>query len=121
MTDDKLSGMQDKLLYCNFCGKSMNEVKLIAGPTVHICYECVDLCYDIRREAGQPKPVGEEKEKYRVTYPVLISRTNYMDFDTMEEAMAFDSKWRIKEDDMIHRHKNHFVRPTISKILERKL
>ena len=45
---------EDKLLYCSFCGKSQNEVrKLIAGPSVFICDECVDLCNDIiREEAG---------------------------------------------------------------------
>jgi len=37
-----------KLLYCSFCGKSQHEVrKLIAGPSVFICDECVDLCNDI--------------------------------------------------------------------------
>ncbi len=41
----------DKLLYCSFCGKSQHEVrKLIAGPSVFICDECVDLCNDIIRE-----------------------------------------------------------------------
>ena len=40
-----------KLLYCSFCGKSQHEVrKLIAGPTVFICDECVELCNDIIRE-----------------------------------------------------------------------
>ena len=43
-----------KLLYCSFCGKSQNEVrKLIAGPSVFICDECVDLCNDIIREEIQ--------------------------------------------------------------------
>jgi len=41
----------EKLLYCSFCGKSQHEVrKLIAGPSVFICDECVDLCLDIIRE-----------------------------------------------------------------------
>jgi len=41
----------NKLLYCSFCGKSQHEVrKLIAGPSVYICDECVDLCNDIIRE-----------------------------------------------------------------------
>jgi len=44
----------DKLLYCSFCGKSQQEVrKLIAGPSVFICDECVDLCNDIIREDVQ--------------------------------------------------------------------
>jgi ATP-dependent Clp protease ATP-binding subunit ClpX len=46
---DKSSG--DKLLYCSFCGKSQHEVrKLIAGPSVFICDECIELCNDIIRE-----------------------------------------------------------------------
>ena len=41
----------DKLLYCSFCGKSQHEVKkLIAGPSVFICDECIDLCNDIIRD-----------------------------------------------------------------------
>ena len=40
-----------KILYCSFCGKSQHEVrKLIAGPSVFICDECVKLCNDIIRE-----------------------------------------------------------------------
>ena len=41
----------EKLLYCSFCGKSQHEVrKLIAGPSVFICDECVDLCNEILEE-----------------------------------------------------------------------
>src|SRR6476659_538235 len=41
-------------LYCSFCGKSQHEVrKLIAGPTVFICDECVELCMDIIREENK--------------------------------------------------------------------
>ncbi len=44
-------GSKDKLLYCSFCGKSQHEVqRLIAGPQVYICNECVDLCGDIIRD-----------------------------------------------------------------------
>ena len=44
----------DKLLYCSFCGKSQHEVrKLIAGPTVFICDECVEVCMDIIREENK--------------------------------------------------------------------
>ena len=46
-----------RVLYCSFCGKSEHEVrKLIAGPSVYICDECVDLCNDIIREEVQSKP-----------------------------------------------------------------
>jgi ATP-dependent Clp protease ATP-binding subunit ClpX len=47
----------EKLLYCSFCGKSQHEVrKLIAGPSVFICDECIELCNDIIREEGQGEP-----------------------------------------------------------------
>jgi ATP-dependent Clp protease ATP-binding subunit ClpX len=49
MTDKKAGG--EKLLYCSFCGKSQHEVrKLIAGPSVFICDECIELCNDIIRD-----------------------------------------------------------------------
>ena len=55
----------EKLLYCSFCGKSQHEVrKLIAGPNVFICDECIDLCNEIVREEIQGKitaPSGEGK------------------------------------------------------------
>ena len=42
------------ILYCSFCGKSQHEVrKLIAGPTVFICDECVELCMDIIKEESK--------------------------------------------------------------------
>jgi ATP-dependent Clp protease ATP-binding subunit ClpX len=47
---------EGKLLYCSFCGKNQNEVKkLIAGPSVYVCNECVDLCNDIIREEDEVK------------------------------------------------------------------
>ncbi|HHJ20095.1 MAG TPA: ATP-dependent Clp protease ATP-binding subunit ClpX, partial [Gammaproteobacteria bacterium] len=68
MSDKKGDSDSGKLLYCSFCGKSQHEVrKLIAGPSVFICDECVELCNDIIREeiqeqvgegsVGLPKPV----------------------------------------------------------------
>lgn len=52
-----------KLLYCSFCGKSQDEVrKLIAGPSVFICDECVDLCNDIIREEIQDAEPQEESD-----------------------------------------------------------
>jgi ATP-dependent Clp protease ATP-binding subunit ClpX len=54
MNRDKGKGDDSKLLYCSFCGKSQHEVrKLIAGPSVFICDECVELCNDIIREEMQ--------------------------------------------------------------------
>ena len=55
MSDKKGSG--EKLLYCSFCGKSQHEVKkLIAGPSVFICDECIDLCNDIIRDENTADP-----------------------------------------------------------------
>ena len=51
MSDQKNTSNDGKILYCSFCGKSQHEVrKLIAGPSVYICDECVELCNDIIRE-----------------------------------------------------------------------
>ncbi|HIF9210504.1 TPA: ATP-dependent protease ATP-binding subunit ClpX [Photobacterium damselae] len=64
MTDKRKESGSSKLLYCSFCGKSQHEVrKLIAGPSVYICDECVDLCNDIIREEIKevlPKRDGSE-------------------------------------------------------------
>ncbi|PRB81436.1 ATP-dependent Clp protease ATP-binding subunit ClpX [Pseudomonas sp. MYb185] len=65
MTD--MTGKGDdngKLLYCSFCGKSQHEVrKLIAGPSVFICDECVDLCNDIIREEVQESQSDSGEQK----------------------------------------------------------
>jgi len=54
-------GEDGKLLYCSFCGKSQHEVrKLIAGPSVFVCDECVELCNDIIREEMQDKSSSSE-------------------------------------------------------------
>ena len=57
MSTDSRSAHNGRVLYCSFCGKSEHEVrKLIAGPSVYICDECVDLCNDIIREEIHAKP-----------------------------------------------------------------
>src|SRR4030066_1264959 len=71
MTDDKKSG--DKLLYCSFCGKSQHEVrKLIAGPSVFVCDECITLCNDIMREEIQNE--NNKAEKTDLPVPKEICR-----------------------------------------------
>lgn len=64
MSNDRNGKSDDgKLLYCSFCGKSQHEVrKLIAGPSVFICDECVELCNDIIREEMQEKSVSENSK-----------------------------------------------------------
>ena len=61
----KLSGGDGKsTLYCSFCGKSQHEVrKLIAGPTVFICDECVELCNDIIREESKSALVKSRRRR----------------------------------------------------------
>lgn len=67
-------GDSGKLLYCSFCGKSQDEVrKLIAGPSVFICDECVDLCNDIIREEIQEAEPQEESD--RLPVPAEIAET----------------------------------------------
>jgi ATP-dependent Clp protease ATP-binding subunit ClpX len=64
MSDDSRGKNEDgKLLYCSFCGKSQHEVrKLIAGPSVFVCDECVELCNDIiREELEESGETGEQK------------------------------------------------------------
>ena len=64
MAEGKGSGDNGKLLYCSFCGKSQNEVrKLIAGPSVFICDECVDLCNDIIREEIMETETSSDSDK----------------------------------------------------------
>ncbi|WP_137681032.1 ATP-dependent Clp protease ATP-binding subunit ClpX [Aurantiacibacter suaedae] len=71
----KLSGSDSKsTLYCSFCGKSQHEVrKLIAGPTVFICDECVELCNDIIREEAKVG-VGGKKDG-SIPAPIEICNT----------------------------------------------
>ncbi len=68
MADDDNKGDDSaKLLYCSFCGKSQHEVrKLIAGPSVFICDECVELCNDIIREEVQESAEASETTKLPV-------------------------------------------------------
>lgn len=74
---DERNGRSDdngKLLYCSFCGKSQHEVrKLIAGPSVFICDECVDLCNDIIREEIQEN--AQEEASDRLPTPAEIRET----------------------------------------------
>ena len=76
MSDDRYNKGDDsgKLLYCSFCGKSQHEVrKLIAGPSVFVCDECVDLCNDIIREEIQEK--GSDTTTQKLPIPEEIKTT----------------------------------------------
>ncbi|MDG2471904.1 MAG: ATP-dependent Clp protease ATP-binding subunit ClpX [Pseudomonadales bacterium] len=71
MSENNKDGDNGKLLYCSFCGKSQHEVrKLIAGPSVFICDECVDLCNDIIRE--EVREASSEGDSESLPTPVEI-------------------------------------------------
>jgi len=94
----------DRLLYCSFCGKSQHEVrKLIAGPNVFICDECVGLCNDIIREENEEKsplnkgntlPKPREIKKILDEYVIgqeeakkILSVAVYNHYKRMEQAV----------------------------------
>ena len=74
---DKKGNSGEKTLYCSFCGKSQHEVKkLIAGPSVFICDECIDLCNDIIRDE---LPALEDATKDRNELPTPSEIKNNLD------------------------------------------
>ncbi|WP_018692813.1 ATP-dependent protease ATP-binding subunit ClpX [Algicola sagamiensis] len=76
MSEERNGNGNNKLLYCSFCGKSQHEVrKLIAGPSVYICDECVDLCNDIIRE--EIKEIAPKRESDKLPVPQEIR--NHLD------------------------------------------
>ena len=81
MSDDKQNKGDDsgKLLYCSFCGKSQHEVrKLIAGPSVFVCDECVELCNDIIREEVEEKASGQDDSKLPTPHEINQSLDEYV-------------------------------------------
>lgn len=77
MADGKKS--KEKLLYCSFCGKSQDEVKkLIAGPSVYICDDCVSLCTDIVSNEFQEETLEEESEKLPVPKEIRAQLDDYV-------------------------------------------
>jgi ATP-dependent Clp protease ATP-binding subunit ClpX len=81
MSDDRYNKGDDtgKLLYCSFCGKSQHEVqKLIAGPSVFVCDECVDLCNDIIREEVQEKDTDPGSHKLPIPAEIKSTLDEYV-------------------------------------------
>ena len=67
---EKKGSSSEKTLYCSFCGKSQHEVKkLIAGPSVFICDECIDLCNEIIRDE---LPAGDLAREGRSDLPTPV-------------------------------------------------
>jgi ATP-dependent Clp protease ATP-binding subunit ClpX len=77
MSDD--NNDDEKLLYCSFCGKSQHEVKkLIAGPSVFVCDECVDLCNDIIREEMKEEVTEDAEAKLPTPREINEALDNYV-------------------------------------------
>ena len=77
---DKKGSSTEKNLFCSFCGKSQHEVKkLIAGPSVFICDECIDLCNDIvRDELAGPTTAEGAKEGLPTPLDIKTNLDNYV-------------------------------------------
>ena len=97
-------GEKEKVLHCSFCGKSDDEgVKLVAGPSVFICNECVELCNAI---LGQPeKPDGHARTicKFCGSFEDLdqmlrILDKNFICKECMPIAYEEIRKWHLKND-----------------------
>lgn len=75
--DQRGNGGKDKVFHCSFCGKSQHEVrKLIAGPSVYVCDECVALCNDIiNEETGEDKANAPTEAMPRLPAPMEIRKT----------------------------------------------
>ena len=78
MSSEKNKG--DKLLYCSFCGKSQHEVrKLIAGPSVFVCDECIELCNDIiREESNSALPGKADRGDLPVPHEIRANLDEYV-------------------------------------------
>ncbi|WP_299806607.1 ATP-dependent protease ATP-binding subunit ClpX [uncultured Shewanella sp.] len=79
MGEDKGNGDGGKLLYCSFCGKSQHEVrKLIAGPSVYVCDECVELCNDIIREEIKEISPKQDQDKLPTPHELRAHLDDYV-------------------------------------------
>ena len=79
MTNMQKGEDKGKLMYCSFCGKSQHEVrKLIAGPSVFICEECVDLCLDIIREDTEEVEGEENASKLPTPHEISAVLDQYV-------------------------------------------
>ncbi|KQP22656.1 ATP-dependent Clp protease ATP-binding subunit ClpX [Pseudorhodoferax sp. Leaf267] len=83
---EKKGSSSEKTLYCSFCGKSQHEVKkLIAGPSVFICDECIDLCNEIIRDEV---PAGAEARDGRGDLPTPVEIKNNLDNYVIGQEVA---------------------------------
>ena len=120
MSDNSGNKGEDKLLFCTFCGKNQNEVtKLIAGPSVYICNECIDLCNDIIQEEIKESVETEEKKSFPVPKEIKSLLDEYV--IGQEEAKknlsvaVYNHYKRLREEEKTN--KKHEVELTKSNIL----
>ncbi len=79
MSDGETLDEGGKLLFCSFCGKNQNEVRrLIAGPSVYICDECVDLCNDIITEESVVADSGDSSDRLPVPSEIKGNLDEYV-------------------------------------------
>ena len=79
MSDGETLDESGKLLFCSFCGKNQNEVRrLIAGPSVYICDECVDLCNDIITEESVVADSGDSSDRLPVPSEIKGNLDEYV-------------------------------------------
>ncbi len=105
MSDDEKDNNDEKLLYCSFCGKSQHEVrKLIAGPSVYVCDECVELCNEIIREEIDVDLKEEtESEGFLKPHEIKERLDNYVigqqDAKKILSVAVYNHYKRIKHED----------------------
>ena len=95
MSDQENTVTDGKILYCSFCGKSQHEVrKLIAGPSVYICDECVELCNDIIREELDEVGAGVNRTLLNTIGDAIIrlNKERGYTFVVIEHDMDFISR-----------------------------
>ena len=90
MTDKTTKKSKDnKILYCSFCGKGQNEVqKLIAGPSVYICEECVDLCNNIIEEELNDNEANQDLVLYKPKEIKALLDEYVIDQDTAKKVLS---------------------------------